>query len=553
MKMTGGQALVAQLLEEGVSDVFGIPGVQLDWAVEALRQQQDKIRFIVPRHEQAASYMADGYARTTQKEGVSMVVPGPGMLNALSGLATAYACSSRTLFISGQISSDTIGKNLGQLHEIPDQSGILKSLTKWHRLVRQPEEIAEAVHEAFVELRSGHPRPVALEVPPDALQSEATVEILGAAQERRIAPEAEDVRAAIELLRSARFPTIHAGGGAIGARASEAVEKLAEILQAPVCMTEGGRGLISDDHPLALTTLGQRALLPHTDLVLVLGSRFVDARGLPWHTSDNCKFIYVNLDADHLGTPRQSGVAIQADVRATAEALLDALSGHSAEVSRVEQVAKVKAWQTAQTSQIAPQNQYLDAIRSSMTAEDILVSELTQVGFYANVAMPLSGPRKLVTPGYQGTLGYGYPTSLGAAAGNPDQRVVSITGDGGFGWGMQELATANRYGFNVTVVVFNDGHYGNVHRIQKRVFGETYVSKIANPEFVTLAKAFGIPSTQVDSPEGLAAALAKAHETPGPHLVDARVGEMMSPWGLIHPFVPSATPAPENPLGTPHR
>ena len=166
---TGGQALVEQLRREGVEIVFGIPGVQLDWAVDALCDSED-IRFIVPRHEQATSYMADGYARTTGKEGVCMMVPGPGMLNALAGLATSWACNARELFIAGQIPSPAIGKGFGMLHEIADQSGILKSLTKWHGIAHAPAEIPALVHQAFAQLRSGRPRPVAIELPPDVLQ-----------------------------------------------------------------------------------------------------------------------------------------------------------------------------------------------------------------------------------------------------------------------------------------------------------------------------------------------------------------------------------------------
>jgi acetolactate synthase I/II/III large subunit len=242
MKLTGGQALVAQLQREGVRHIFGIPGVQLDWAVEALREAHDQIDFIVPRHEQTASYMADGYARTTRAEGVSMVVPGPGALNAASGLATAYATSSRTLFIAGQIPSPTIGRGHGMLHEIPDQSGILKSLSKWHAMARSPDEVSTLVHEAFVQLRSGHPRPVALEIPPDVLQGTTDASLLDRAGTAAIAPDSNLVMEVAERLRQARFPVIQAGGGAAAADAGEALLALAERLQAPVVLTEGARG-----------------------------------------------------------------------------------------------------------------------------------------------------------------------------------------------------------------------------------------------------------------------------------------------------------------------
>lgn len=547
---TGGEALVEQLIVEGVVDIFGIPGVQLDWAVEPMRQMADRIRLIVPRHEQATSYMADGYARTTGREGVCMVVPGPGMLNALSGIATAYACSAPVLFIVGQIASDAIGQGHGLLHEIPDQSGILERLTKWHGIARAPEDVPALVHEAFVQLRSGHPRPVAIEVPPDVLQARGTFALLPRADRQRVVPDTALVIEAAELLARARRPVIVAGGGAMAADAGDAVRALAEQLQAPVVMTEGARGLIDDRHPLALTGLGGRAVLPHADAVLVLGSRFVDAVAKPIAAAEAARMIYVNLDADHTAGPRRAGIAIIADARATAEALLD----HLPEASRdpvVDKVAKAKAWANDQLAVIEPQASYVAALRGAMADDDILVSELTQVGYYANIAFPSHGPRRYVTPGYQGTLGYGFNTALGAAHGNPHNRVVSLSGDGGFGWGMQELATAARDGCNISIVVFVDGHFGNVRRIQNRVFGKEFAVKLKNPDFDLLARAYDIPAHAVDSPAALAAALTEAKARGGPALIAVSVGEMPSPWALIHAFVPNTNPVPPNPLGEP--
>ena len=547
---TGGEALVDQLIEEGVIEIFGIPGIQLDWAVEAMRTRTEAIRLIVPRHEQATSYMADGYARTTGREGVCMVVPGPGMLNALSGIATAYACSAPVLFIVGQINSAAIGKGHGLLHEIPDQSGILQRLTKWHGIATRPEDVAGLVHEAFVQLRTGHPRPVVIELPPDVLQGQGVSALLPRAERAPVQPDAALIAKAAEVLANARFPVIQAGGGAAAAGAGEAIRALAEALQAPVVTTEGARGLIDDRHPLALTTLGGRALWPHADAVLVIGSRFLNAVARPSFASDKTQFIYLNLDADHTAGPRQPGIAIQADARAGAEALLAALPAQD-RAPAADRIAAVKDWAQVQLDTIQPQGSFVGALRGAMADDDILVSELTQVGYYGNIAFPVHGPRRYVTPGYQGTLGYGFNTALGAAHGNRDKRVVSISGDGGFGWGLQELATAARDGCNISIVVFVDGHFGNVRRIQQREFGHEFVTELTNPDFDLLARAYGIPGEQVDSPEGLHAALVAAKQRGGPALIKVAVGEMPSPWGLIHDFVPLATPAPANPLGEP--
>jgi acetolactate synthase-1/2/3 large subunit len=545
--MTGGQALVAQLIIEGVEDIFGIPGVQLDWAVDAMRQRANELRLIVPRHEQATSYMADGYARTTGREGVCMVVPGPGMLNALSGIATAYACSAPVLFLVGQIPSGAIGKAHGLLHELPDQSGILKSLTKWHGLARTPADIPGLVHEAFVHLRSGTPQPVALELPPDVLQAKGMVTLLPRAQKSRPLPDQTALDQAVSKLAAARSPVIWAGGGAMASDAGAAIQALAERLQAPVVMTEGGRGLLDSRHPLALPGIGGRALLPHADMVLVLGSRFVDAEGKPTDARDGVEYIYVNTRADHMAGGRKAGLTLGGDVQGTVAALLEALPTVQ-RASAETRVAKVRTWVAAQVDPVEPQQSYVKALRAAMADDDILVSELTQVGYYANVAFPAHAPRRYVTPGYQGTLGYGFNTALGAAHGNPDNRVVSLNGDGGFGWGMQELATLARDKLNLSVIVFVDGKFGNVRRIQKRTFGVEFATDVSSPDFELLGRAYGIPTVLTDSPDGLREALDAAKARTGPALIVVKVGEMPSPWALIHAFVPSATPVPANPL-----
>lgn len=551
MSLTGGKALVAQLQREGVRHVFGIPGVQLDWAVDALRQAREQIAYLVPRHEQTASYMADGYARTTGREGVCMVVPGPGVLNALSGLATAYACSARVLFIAGQIPSSGLGRGHGLLHEIPDQSGILRSLTKWHGLARSADEVPAMINEAFQQLRSGHPRPVAVELPADVLQATTDAPLLDAAVPRATRPDPALIGQAVSWLREARLPVIQAGGGAAAAGAGAALARLAERLQAPVVMTEGGRGLLPDRHPLALSTLGGRAVFPHADVVLVVGSRFVDGQGVATFAGAKCRYIYVNLDPSHAGPPRKEGLGITADARVTLETLAAALEGMPVRASRAADMEKVKKWCALQLDRIEPQASFVRALRQALPEDGILVSELTQIGYFANISFPVEQPRSYVTPGYQGTLGYGFPTALGAAAGNPHRRVISITGDGGFGWGMQELSTAARYRLKLTVVVFADGRYGNVQRIQRRLFGEEFATELSNPDFETLAAAFGIPFRRADSPDGLASALAATAQLEGPALIEVRVGEMPSPWALIHPFVPPPVPPPPNPLGDP--
>lgn len=552
MDMTGGQALARQLVAEGVRHVFGIPGVQLDWATDALLDVAGSLQYVVPRHEQAASYMADGYARSTGREGVCMVVPGPGLLNAMAGLATAYACNSRVLCITGQVPSAFIGRGQGMLHEVRDQSRTLGTVTKWQGLATSPQQIPALVHEAFVQLRSGPPRPVGLELPPDVLAARSDMAWPAAVPAPAAqAPDAEALDLLAHRLRQARWPVIYAGGGALAARAGATLAQLAELLQAPVVMSDNGRGALSARHPLAASALGGRCLLPHADLVLVLGSRFVDGQGRATHAAAGCELVYVNLNPAHTGAQRQPGTEVLADVGAVLQGLVARLHSHCAGASREAAVAQVREWCDAQIGLVQPQLQYVQALRRAIPDDGVLVSELTQVGYLANIAYPVYSPGTYLTPGYQGTLGYGFATAVGAALADPARVVVSINGDGGFGWNLQELATVAQHRPRLAVVVFEDGAFGNVRRIQSRVFKREIGTSLCNPDFVALARAFGLPAQAVDSPAGLEAALRAAVDSGGPMFILVRVGAMPGPWHLIHHFSPPPSPPPPNPLGPP--
>ncbi|MDW5441903.1 thiamine pyrophosphate-dependent enzyme [Polaromonas sp. SM01] len=547
-QMTGGEALAQQLVREGVRDIFGVPGVQLDWAVDALAGMQKELRFIVPRHEQATSYMADGYARSSGRVGVSMVVPGPGMLNALSGLATGYACSSRMLFLTAQIPSDKIGRGLGMLHELPDQTGILKSLVKWHGLAQTPAAVPGVVRKAVQQLYSGRPRPVGIEIPQDVLQRAETVALADTTQ----APEPWTcdealIERAVALLRGARRPVIVAGGGIVAAGASAALARLAERLQAPVLVTENGTGALSSRHPLALNWLSSRALLPHADVVLAVGSRFIDPQGMPLRLRADARLILVNAEAQDLGAPREPTVAIHADARTALEALVAALEGHRPATDQSQDVQTLRDWTATQLADIAPQCEWLRALRKTIPDNGFLVSDLTQVGYPAHLAYPVYEPGTFISAGYQGTLGYAYATALGVAAAHPDRAVVAIAGDGGFGWTLQELATARRYQLPVVLVVFNNEAFGNVRLLQERQFGRSYATELTNPDFMQLAKAFGVDGARVSNPAELSGALASALAARRPALIEARTGALPSPWHLIR----GAAAAVPNPLGIP--
>ena len=251
-RMTGAQALVRQLRAEGVDTVFALPGVQIMAAFDALYEAQDDIRLVQTRHEQATTYMADGYARVAGKPGVAMVVPGPGALNASAGVGTAFASSSPVLLISGQIATDTLGKRQGQLHEIEDQLDVFRPITKWVHRVTTVEEIPDAVHEAMRHLTTGRPQPVELEVPPDTLAATGDADLIEPEVYPKETGDAAEIARAARLLAEAKRPAIVAGGGAIISGASHEVAEVAELLQAPVMTTQNAKGVISEDHHLAV-------------------------------------------------------------------------------------------------------------------------------------------------------------------------------------------------------------------------------------------------------------------------------------------------------------
>lgn len=536
MTTTGGEALARQLAIDGVTSIFGVPGVQLDHAIDGLARYAPSIRYYGTRHEQAAAYMADGYARATGEVGVCMVVPGPGVLNASAGLATAYACSSRMLCIAGQIPSWAIGQGLGLLHEIPDQSGLLRSLTKWSAVARTPAEVPGVIREAMRQVRSGRPRPVAVEVPPDVLQAAGDVELLPAGGDGDGPLDADpgSVAHAAALLRRAERPVIYAGGGIAAAGAERELAALAEEVEAPIVLSRGGRGGMSDRHRLVLSSVAGRRVLPTADLVLVVGSRFVTTMGNPVPTAPGAVLVGLNAEAGDLEGPRGFTAGIHADARLGLAALRNALHGGEPRSSRQADVNAARHWGLEQVAAIEPQYSWLKALRAAIPDDGILVNELTQVGYLAGVAYPVHTPGTYIAPGYQGTLGYGFPTALGAKVGNPDRAVVSITGDGGFGWGLAELATARKYGIALVTVVFNDSAFGNVRRIQQQQFGGRLVaSDLVNPDFVALARAFGVHGTRAHSPAELEGLLGEALAGSEPVVIDVPVGEMPSPWHLV--------------------
>lgn len=537
MRMSGADALILQLKLERVEHVFGIPGVQLDFAMDALFRLGDGIRYVQTRHEQTCVYMADGYSRSTGKVGVAMVVPGPGVLNTMAALATAYATSSSVLCISGALPRAALGKGWGVLHEVPNQSGLFDSVTKWHAMARSPGDVPVLVNEAFRQLRTGRPRPVVLEIPADVLEESADVELQQpvAADLARLDLDTTRIHRAAELLAAADRPAIYAGSGVQLADACDELRVLAEALQSPVVMSRSGLGSLPADHPLALTKLEGLPIIREADAVLVVGSRFMGFGGNPTETAPGASVVHIDADKTSMSPPRDPAVAIHADAREALSKLSRSLPPTPRKRPQLrDHLHHLRALAAQDLAAMQPQMQILSTLRAAMPRDAVLVSEVTQVAYLVRVGFPFYFPRTNITSGYQGTLGFGFPTALGAKVANPKRVVVSLTGDGGFGWALPELATARKYGIALITVLFNDGAFGNVRRTQRDRFSSRFIgTDLVNPDFVALAGAFGISAARAEDAGGLRDCLAKAIEAGEPYLIEMPIGDTPDPWHLL--------------------
>jgi acetolactate synthase-1/2/3 large subunit len=534
-RMTGGDALAEMLIRNGVDTLFGLPGVQLDGLFNAFWSRQDRLRVIHTRHEQATAYMADGYARVSGREGVCVVVPGPGLLNAAAALSTAYACNSPVLCVTGQIKSDLIDHGRGMLHEIRDQLGMIRHITKSAERATLPSEVPGLVNRAFAALRSGRMRPVEIEVPLDTLFAEAEVSLPEpTAQRELVQPDGARVEEAAAILAAAKRPVIYAGGGVLRGQAWQELRRLAELLQAPVVMSENGRGAISDRHYLAHNQVAWLELQPKADAILVVGSRFVASDRQPRSVHPEMKIVRIDIDQEEIHRDVEPTVELVGEAKAGLAALIALLDGKVNPSSRETELTDLKRGIEDRMMTVLPQAALGMAIRRAVPDDGVLVGEMTQIGYWANIGIPFYEPNTYLTQGYQGTLGAGFCTGLGVKVAKPDTPVVSINGDGGFGFALNELATMAQHEIPAIVLVFNDSAYGNVKRIQQvDLGGREIASSLVNPDYLKLADAFGIVGRRVKTPEKLQSAIEESIRANEPTLIEIPVDPMPNPWTVL--------------------
>ena len=538
-QVSGAESLVRSLVAHGVDTVFGLPGVQIMPIFDALHGHPE-VRVVNVRHEQAAAYMADGYARASGRPGVALVVPGPGALNAAGALGTAYSASSPVLLISGQIGTGDLGRRRGVLHEVDDQLEVFRPLTKWSHRVMEADGIPGAVRRAFQELCTGRPRPVELELPPDVLTAPAPEGDEGPDTYAPPAPTPEAVADAAQLLSNARRVLIWAGGGAVRSHAGEELAAVAELLGAPVVTTPEGKGAIPEDHPLSLgacySTFGPAQwLAPQADVVLAVGTRFTLPMTGPWSLRPPQALVQIDIDPDEVGQSYPAQVGLVGDARLALGALRERLEGaqrasswtqeefHAARLQAEQEVHELTSFQLP----------IVNALRQEMDRDAVLVSGVTNVAYWANLAYPVYEPDTYLTSSYFATLGFAFPTALGAKVARPERQVVALTGDGGFLYDVGELATAVQHGINIVVVVFNDNAFGaSLNDQQTRYQGRVIGTQLHNPDFVKLAESFGAVGMRAQ-PEEFGPGLRQALSAQRPVLLEVPIPTQTPPFQVV--------------------
>jgi acetolactate synthase-1/2/3 large subunit len=536
--MTAGEAIVASLEANGVRTIFGLPGVQMYPLFDALYLRKSAIRTVASRHEQGCAYMAYGFAQSTGQPGVFTVVPGPGILNAGAALNTAWSANAPVLCITGEVATPFIGKRRGHLHEMPNQLVTLRSFVKWAEKIDRPADVPAVINEAFRQMLSGRRGPVAVQIAWDVLAR--SEEVPEATPAQIDSPSTASVAEAAKLLATAKRPMIMVGSGA--QHAAKEVLALAEALDAPVTSFRGGRGIVAEDHPLGLSNYAASRLYPQVDVLLGIGSR-LELPYLRWtknymqyNTVAEAPPQLIRIDIDpaemtrlkpHVGVVGDSAVAVQQ--------LLAAFQPKP--INQRGLIAAAKALAARSIQKIQPMVSYLEVIRRVLPRDGFFVREVNQIGFASWYAFPVYQPRTYITEAFSGTLGYGFPTALGVKVAHPDKPVVCASSDGGFLFGLQELASAVQEKINLVTLVFNNNAFGNVRRDQELGFDHRIMcADLQNPDFVKLAESFGVEAHRVESPQALEPVLSEAFRANGPVLIEIPIprGSEVSPWEFVN-------------------
>jgi len=507
MEMTGGEAVVQSLLREGVEVVFGIPGVHTLEIYDHFLDHPE-LRHIVVRHEQGASLLADGYARATGKVGVCTLITGPGLTNASTGIAQAYSDSTPMLVLSSQNPTNHIDQDRGLLHDLKDQSRMMDSICAYSETVYRVKDIPEAVRRAFRYLRTHRPRPVHLEFPIDVLAQRENVQLepVGEDDLPPVGDERRVTRLAEVLLESER-PLLLVGGGCNGA--AEEVRRLARTLHMPVVTTTNGKGVFPESDPLSLganlRSDAVREFMANRDVVLAVGTELAGNETSEWSVPMGTELYHIDIDYRNFNRGYETAMGIVGDASRTLRRLLAALEGRLDGRPERDDAALLESLRSRLVGFDADEAEewrvILKVLKETLAPDAIVVNDMTMLCYRATGSYPVDSPRTFLFPRGLGTLGFSVPAAFGAKLGQPERQVVALTGDGGFLYTSNELATAVKYSLGVPVLLLNNESYGVVKMNQLRRYSRSIACDIVNPDFVTYASSFGARAVRIQSEE----------------------------------------------------
>ena len=522
-RMSGAQAITESLKVHQVDTIFGIISVHTLDLFDVLFDDQDNLRFIGCRQELGAGFMADGYARATGKPGVLLTSTGPGAADSMGALGEAYYSSSPVLELTTNVEQEYVNSGKLSTHETKDQLGMFKAVTDWNAFIDQIESIPDHMVEAFQRFQARRPRPIELELPTDLLGKQAEVEVLSPREPDIPQGDPVMVERALDALLKANRPVIFVGEEVQSLGGTEEIIRLAETLGAPIVTGDGAKGAIPEDHPMSLgQILGQRIWgenplqewISTCDVVLVLGSilplRSTVGVGLKLPPT----VVHVLLDGESIGKNYATEIPIAASSRAVARQLLESIGGRDVykgdsyrkEIDSMrEQVYKnlQEKW--------GNETRTFEAIRAVTPKDTIFSLDATVPTSRAIRCLPIYHPRTFMYPHGWAGIGFAFPAGMGAKVGKPNQPVVCVTGDGGFQYNFQELATAAQYGINPIILMFNDNAWGVLKGYQANNYNSRFLgTDLVNPDFVKLFESYGFEGAKVSTVEQLSRALEQA-------------------------------------------
>ena len=529
MKLTGAEVLIKALEAEGVDTVFGYPGGALLPIYDALYDSD--LKHILTRHEQGAAHAADGYARATGKPGVCFATSGPGATNLVTGIANAYMDSVPLVAVTGQVVTSLLGRDSFQEADI---TGITLPITKHNYLVKDTDDLASTIREAFHIATTGRPGPVLIDVPKDVSAGEAEFKESAPMYLPGYNPPAgakEDLlnQAAVAIMASER-PVIYAGGGVVSAGAHRELKRLAELMAAPVTTTLMGLGGFPEDHPLALGMLGMHGsryanyAVCECDLLLAVGVRFDDrVTGKIESFAPDAKIIHIDIDPAELGKNVRVDIPVVGDVKTVLNQLLERLEAKlpGAWQQKVEMWKKEYPLDYEQSGDAIKPQQVINEICRVTGGNARIATEVGQHQMWAAQYYTYTKPRSFISSGGLGTMGYGFPAAIGAQVGCPDEVVFDIAGDGSIQMNIQELATAVEYDLPVNAAIMNNGYLGMVRQWQELFYNRRYsYTEMSSPDFVKLAEAYGAEGYRVEKAADIKPVLEQAVASSRPVMMD---------------------------------